>query len=197
MLENRGLVAHHPGVGTQVRHSDRTRRDTTDITERVGTWRGFHVSANRSGREPYTETDVRDVELDTETARWLGVPAGTVVLERARRQGVTGEPPIQLSTTWILPEVTERLPILRQVNTGPGGMLTRMEEAGYQLRFEDVVTCRLPDPTERNALDLADDHPVLEVWRRCYDHTNRVVEVTQRVIAAGRHELIYRYDART
>ena len=36
------------------------------------------------------------------------------------------------------------LPIVREVDTGPGGMLSRMEEIGYRLRFEDTVTCRLP-----------------------------------------------------
>lgn len=197
MLEHRGLVTLRPGVGAQIATPDRTRRDSTDITARVGNWRGFHVSATQSGREPYTETEIRETELDSTTARWLGVPTGTRVTERARTQGVAGEPPTQLSTTWILPEVADRIPLLRQVDTGPGGMLTRMEERGYLLRFEDIVTCRLPEPDEQTRLQIAADEPVLDVWRRCYDQTDRVLEVTRRIIAGERHELIYNYDAHT
>lgn len=197
ILESRGRIILIPGVGAQVGSPDTTRRDTADITTRVRNWRGFHVSATRAGRQPYTETAIRDIELDTTTARWLGVPTGTRVLERTRRQGVRGEPPVQLSTTWILPEVVDRLPILRQVNTGPGGMLSRMEEQGYRLRFEDVVTCRLPEAHEQHRLEIDADEPVLDVWRRCYDQTSRVVEVTRRVIVGDRHELVYNYDADT
>lgn len=197
MLESRGLIALRVGVGAQVMDPATTRRDAADITDRAGDWRGFHVSATRAGREPYTETDVRETDLDSTTARWLGVPTGTLVVERARRQGVEGEAPIQLSTTWLLPEVTNRLPIVKEVDTGPGGMLTRMEEIGYRLRFEDVLTCRLPDPNEQTRLEIGPDQPVLDVWRRCYDETDRILEVTRRIIVGERHELIYNYDAHT
>jgi GntR family transcriptional regulator len=196
-LDQRGVVVVRAGKGTQVREPDRVPRETGDVLGRVGSWRGFHVSAAGAGREPYTDTDIAEVDLDSTTARWLGVPTGTRVLQRARVQGLVGDAPVQLSTTWILPEVADRVPILRELDTGPGGMLTRMEEAGYRLRFEDVVSCRLPAPTEQDKLELAPDHPVLDVWRRCYDQHDRVVEVTNRVIAGGRNELIYRYDANT
>lgn len=196
-LDERGVIVLRAGKGAQVHEADRVARDTGDVLGRVGSWRGFHVSAARAGREPYTTTEIVEVGIDSTTARWLGVPTGTRVLQRARVQGFADEAPIQLSTTWILPEVTERLPILKQLDTGPGGMLSRMEEAGYRLRFEDVVSCRLPAPTEQESLDLASGHPVLDVWRRCYDQHDRVVEVTNRVIAGGRNELVYRYDAST
>jgi GntR family transcriptional regulator len=197
LLEQRRLVVPHPGLGVKVREAEPVRREASDITAAVGTWRGFHVSATQAGREPYTDTTVREVAIDPIPARWLGVPTGTLVLERARIQGIAGEPPIQVSTTWILPEITERLPILRQINTGPGGMLSRIEELGFQLRFEDAVSSRLPSPTEQDQLQIQPDQPVLTVWRRCYDQHDRVLEVTCRVIAAHRHELIYRYDTST
>lgn len=197
LLEQRGLVVPHRGLGAKIREAGPVRRQASDITAPVGTWRGFHVSATQAGREPYTETTVREVALESIPARWLGVPVGTLVLERARIQGIAGEPPIQISTTCILPEITERLPILRQVNTGPGGMLSRIEELGFRLRFEDAVSCRLPSLTEQEKLQIQPDQPVLTVWRRCYDQQDRVLEVTHRVIAAHRHELIYRYDTST
>lgn len=193
ILEERGLILLQAGTGAQVREDPPLRRDSADITAREGQWRGFHVSVERAGRQPYTNTTIRTVELDVGTARWLAVPTGTEVLERARVQGVAGEPPVQMSTTWILPEVVGRLPILRQVNTGPGGMLTRMEEIGYRLRFEDVVVCRLPNEHEQETLQVDATQPVLDVWRRCYDQRDRVLEVTRRIVVGGRHELVYHY----
>lgn len=140
---------------------------------------------------------MRDVELGPIPARWLGVPAGTGVVERAGAQGVDDEPPVQLSTTWLSPEVADKLPIVKQVDTGAGGMLSRMEEIGYRLRFEDTVTCRLPTPNEQQQLQVRPDQPVLSVWRRCYDQHDRILEVTYRVVVSDRHELIYHYDAST
>lgn len=194
ILEERGLILLQAGTGAQLREDRPLRRDSADITAREGQWRGFHVSVERAGRRPYTNTSVKDTPLDVETARWLGVPTGTEVLERARVQGVVGEPPVQISTTWVLPEVAARLPILRQVDTGPGGMLTRMEEIGYRLRFEDVVTCRLPNEREQETLQVDASQPVLDLWRRCYDQRGRILEVTRRIIVGGRHELVYHYD---
>jgi GntR family transcriptional regulator len=193
MLERRGLIELHAGIGAQVLSDELLRRDSSDVTAQVDTWRGFHVSAYQSGKAPYTDTDVQEVEIDPVAARWLGVPTGTRVVERARVQGVDGQP-VQLSTTWIAPAVSDRLPIVREVNTGPGGMLSRMEEIGYRLRFEDTVTCRLPLDDEQEKLKIDPHHPVLTVWRRCYSRENHILEATFRVIVGERHELIYRYD---
>jgi hypothetical protein len=38
--------------------------------------------------------------------------------------------------------VVNELPILRETDTGPGGMYSRMEEVGYRLHFEETVTCQ-------------------------------------------------------
>jgi hypothetical protein len=32
------------------------------------------------------------------------------------------------------------------------------------------------------------------VWRRCYDQAGKILEVTNRVIAGDRQQLIYRYS---
>lgn len=196
ILIARGLATREKGAGVRVR-PPRAQRDSFDITRRAGQWRGFHVSMTRQGPQPpYTETTVREgVFADPAVARWLGVPAGTPVLERSRRQGVKGEPPKQLSTTWFIPEIADRLPILRQHDTGPGGAHSRMEEVGYELSFEDTVTCRRALHDESERLELATGDPVLTIWRRCYDQHGRVVEVTFRVIPGDRLEQIYRYAA--
>ena len=50
--------------------------------------------------------------------------------------------------------MVKELPILRQVDTGPGGTYLRMEEVGYCLYFEETVTCRLPYQDEQEPLDI-------------------------------------------
>ncbi|HEX2313877.1 MAG TPA: GntR family transcriptional regulator [Thermomonospora sp.] len=195
LLADQGLVVVHAGTGTQVRAPGPVRRAAADITRQVGRWRGFHVSAQQGGREPFTRTTVDEVPADAALARWLAVPVGTTVLRRARVQGVVGGPPVQTATTWVIMDVVARLPILRRVDTGPGGIYSRLEELGHRILFEESVTCRLPLPGEQETLQIRPDQPVLTLWRRGYDDNDRIVEVTHRVVVGDRHELIYRYGS--
>ena len=196
MLEAQGLITVHKNTGAQVRSksSPVVRRHAGDVTRQVGSWRGFHLSAMETGRQPYTRTRVEDEPASAEVARWLGVPTGTIVLKRARIQGIIDGPPIQTSTSWITPEIVARIPILRQQDTGPGGMYSRLEDAGLSIAFEDMVACRLPDKREQEVLEIGLNQPVLVVWRRCYDQAGQILEVNHRVIAADRQQLIYRYS---
>ncbi|TDC42364.1 GntR family transcriptional regulator [Actinomadura sp. KC345] len=195
MLAEQGLVRLRHGAGTQVRTARRVRRAAADITRQVGSWRGFHVSAQEDGRTPFTRTAVGEVEAGERLAPRLDVPPGTRVLERARVQGVEGEPPVQTATTWVIPEIVERIPVLREVDTGPGGIYSRLEESGLRITFEESVTCRLPCADEQETLEIGPDQPVLTLWRRAYDQDGRVVEVTHRVVVGDRHELVYRYGS--
>ncbi|TDD87538.1 GntR family transcriptional regulator [Actinomadura rubrisoli] len=195
MLAEHGLVQLRHGAGAQVRAGQPVRRAASDITRQVGAWRGFHVSAQAGGRRPFTRTTVSEVEAGAPVARRLGVPVGTRVLERARVQGVDGEPPVQTATTWVRLEIVERIPVLREVDTGPGGIYSRLEEIGYRILFEESVTCRLPRPDEQETLRIGADQPVLTLWRRACDQDERVVEVTHRVVVGDRHELVYRYGS--
>src|SRR5262249_20975379 len=90
MLEAQGLITVHKNPGAEVgpKASPVVRRHAGDVTRQVGSWRGFHLSAMETGRQPYTRTHVEDEAASAEVARWLGVPTGTVVLKRARLQGI-------------------------------------------------------------------------------------------------------------
>ncbi|MFI0374273.1 GntR family transcriptional regulator [Actinomadura sp. 1N219] len=195
MLAEQGLVQLKHGSGAQVRTARRVRRAAADITRQVGAWRGFHVSAQKDGRTPFTRTTVSEVEASERVAHRLDVPPGTRVLERARVQGVEGEPPIQTATTWVILDVVQQIPVLREVDTGPGGIYSRLEEAGHRITFEESVTCRLPCADEQDTLEVGPNRPVLTLWRRAYDQDGRVVEVTHRVVVGDRHELVYRYGS--
>jgi GntR family transcriptional regulator len=197
ILGERGIVTLASGTGAQVDPGGALRRAADDVTQQVGTWRGFHVSATKAGREPYTETTVSVVTADVAVAQGLGVPTGTPVLRRARRQGITGNGCVQLSTSYIRQALVDELPILHQIDTGPGGMYSRMEERGYHLHFEETVTCRLPDETEQAQLEITASEPVLVLWRRCYDQRGLILDLTHRIVVGDRHELVYRYDSTT
>jgi GntR family transcriptional regulator len=194
LLSGQGLVTIRQGVGAQVRAAEPVRRDAADITRQVGNWRGFASSAIEAGREAFTRTTVREIEADAAVARWMGVPTGSRVLERARVQGVVGDPPVQTATTYVNWEFAEKIPQLRQVDTGPGGIYSRLEEAGHGIAvFEESVTCRMPRDNERATLEIQADQPVLTLWRRAYSRDGRIIEVTHRVVVGDRHDLIYRY----
>lgn len=199
-----GILAEHQlviltaGTGARVPAAGSImRRAADDVTRQVGTWRGFHVSATRAGHQPFTETTVSEIDADVEVGRGLGVPTGTPVLRRARRQGIVGESPVQLSTSYIRLDLVEKVPMLREVDTGPGGMYSRLEEIGNRIHFEESVTCRLPTEEEREKLEIDTSQPVLVLWRRSYDQNNRILDLTHRVVVGDRHELVYRYDSTT
>lgn len=198
ILAESELVILSPGTGAQVPGPVPTiRRAADDVTRQVGTWRGFHVSTTRAGYEPFTETTVSEVEADVEVGRGLGVPTGTLVLRRARRQGIVGAPPVQLSISYVGLDLVYKIPVLREVNTGPGGMYSRMEELGHRVHFEESVTCRLPHNEERETLGIDTNQPVLVLWRRAYGQNNRILDLTHRIVVGNRHELVYRYDSTT
>lgn len=198
ILAERDLVTLATGTGAQVRvPSPSIRRTADDVTRQIGTWRGFHVSAARTGQQAFTETTVSEVEADLMVGRGLGVPTGTLVLQRARRQGIVGGLPVQLSTSYIRLDLVNKLPILREVNTGPGGMYSRMEELGYRIHFEESVTCRLPSDEEQEKLEIDANQPVLVLWRRCYDQRDHILDLTHRIVVGDRQELVYRYDSTT
>ncbi|HET9257200.1 MAG TPA: GntR family transcriptional regulator [Pseudonocardiaceae bacterium] len=198
ILAERRLVILAAGTGAQVpAPGSAMRRAADDVTRQMGTWRGFHVSAMRAGRQPFTETTVSEIEADVEVGRGLGVPTGTPVLRRARRQGIVGGPPVQLSTSYLRLDLVEAIPLLREVDTGPGGMYSRMEERGYRIHFEESVTCRLPTKEEQGRLEIDTNQPVLVLWRRAYDQNNHILDLTHRVVVGDRQELVYRYDSTT
>ncbi|SDI55019.1 GntR family transcriptional regulator [Sinosporangium album] len=194
LLADQNLVLIQPGTGTQIRVSEPVQRDASDITKQVGNWRGFAASVLQAGREPFTRTTVREIHADIVLAKWLAVPIGSQVLERARAQGIVGDPPVQTSTTYVNWQFAEKIPRLLQVDTGPGGIYSRLEEIGHRVEiYEESVTCRLPNKEEQHILEIRQDQPVLTLWRRAYDISGSIIEVTHRVVVGDRHDLIYRY----
>ena len=83
---------------------------------------------------------------------------GEQVLARSRRY-LSDDQPTELATSyvpWDLAVGTQ----MEQVDSGPGGIYARIEEAGHQLgRFTEDVSARMPTIDEAKALRLASGDP--------------------------------------
>lgn len=194
ILQKRGYVRITKG-GAKVRRP--IRQEEADVGRPVGRWRGFGAAVKRAGGEPYVDVrSVREVGVPGEAAYWLEVEAGSTVVERHRVHGAIDggrRIPISVATTWILLAVAERIPAVSEVDTGPGGITERLADAGYELRYEDVVVAREASAGEAELLDIKEGSPVVEVWRRSYDQDGRIVKVSCRVVNSREQELSYKY----
>ena len=87
--------------------------------------------------------------------------------------------------------------VIAEIDTGPGGLYARLEDAGHTLdRFVEEVTARMPTVEERRRLELQAGVPVIVVVRTAYDIAGRPVEVCDTVKAAPAYVLEYEIKAR-
>jgi GntR family transcriptional regulator len=154
--------------------------------------RGFYADLEDAGLRPDVTTDIDPARpAPTDVAELLGVAAETPVLARQRRMSTNGTA-LQLATTYFAPSLTAEVPQLAEHNTGPGGMYSRMEDAGHHLEQTDEVTSRLPTPNESDALHLNENETVILITRVTRDaDTGTVLEVTKVTAAAFRNRFVY------
>ncbi|MEU8437812.1 GntR family transcriptional regulator [Streptomyces sp. NPDC029216] len=125
-------------------------------------------------------------------AEFLDVEPGIAVLRRRRVTSPAGEPAFQIVDTWLAPSAVRDAPKVAEPSTGPGGYLDRLEEAGHgPMSWREYGRSRLPSREEAGLLDISPESPVFElVWVGTSHSTERVIEVTVRVIPADRVELV-------
>jgi GntR family transcriptional regulator len=194
-LRAEGYILSRQGVGSFVREPATLRRMSSDLTEQGG----WIAACERLGLAPAVQTTVATAPAPGRVADELGIAPGDQVLVRARRMGVVTdppEPPMHLSTSYIPLPVVARAPALESVDTGEGGMLARLEEAGYgPLHFDEVVRARMPDPDEANILGLEPGTPVLAIRQYTYSSDDEVLDYKELVIASDREEYAYRFGS--
>jgi GntR family transcriptional regulator len=194
-LRAEGYILSRQGVGSFVREPATLRRMSSDLTEQGG----WIAACQRLGLTPAVHTSVTTAPAPPTVADELGIAPGDQVLVRARQMGVVAdppEPPSHLSTSYIPLPVVARAPALEEVNTGEGGMLARLEEAGYgPLHFDEVVRARMPDPEEADTLGLVPGTPVLAIRQYTYSRDDEILDYKELVIAADREEYGYRFGA--
>lgn len=153
--------------------------------------RGFYADLQDAGLRPDVTTEIDGARPAPEgVAELLGIEPGMPVLARARRMAADGTY-LQLATTYFAPSISDEVPQLAEQNTGPGGMYSRMEDAGHQLAQTDEVTARPPTAQEAEALQITADEPVILITRVTRDADAGVLEITEVTAVAARNRFLY------
>lgn len=198
-LRSEGLVVSEHGRGVFVRSAPPIRRLASDRFARQHRAAGkaaFTVEAEKSGVTPQVDhITVTRKKPDSVVAERLRLSPDDDVVVRSRRYLADGRP-IETAISYIPAEFAGGTRI-EQINTGPGGIYARLEEAGHKLaRFTEEVGARMTTPEERRALQLPAGVPVLTVVRTAYDTNDVAVEVCDTVKVASAYLLEYEFPAR-
>ncbi|SIO86170.1 Transcriptional regulator, GntR family [Nocardiopsis sp. JB363] len=110
---------------------------------------------------------------------------------RSRRMSGDGRL-LQTAVTYLHPDVVAQVPQLGELNTGPGGMYARMEEAGHKLSQQDHVSAKVPDPDQQETFGISGDVALVVIERVTRGDNDKVLEVTH--IAAPSDRQVFTYD---
>lgn len=162
---------------------DARTRYTTGQREENGARGAFDAELRRSGRSPRTEVTVSRAAAPADVAELLGGDGDVVV--RAREM-FDGDRVIQLVNTYIPVDVAEAAGI-EQEDTGVGGIISRMKEAGYDQgdSATEDIELRAATAQESARLGLPENAEVLTITHIGATAEGRVVEVTQHVLGKG------------
>ena len=136
-------------------------------------------------------SQVSRLAMPDEIADLFGVEHGTQALRRRRVSSPPQEPPLQLADSWLHPELLAALPVLAELDTGPGGYLDVVEHtAGHgPLSWDRLLRIGMPSAEEAKLLQVSRELPV---WRQytvgISGRTRRPVEITAVVIPGERAE---------
>lgn len=200
VLEEEGLIESAPRRGITVRERGERRRLTRGTLVTRSPERGYVFPAAKSPDEPWEAhgTPRRSWEpIPSSVASHLGVDPEVKVLRRRRVTSPVGDPPFELVDTWIHPAAVDDAPQVAEVNTGPGGYLDRLEEAGHgPISWVEYTIARMPTTEEARLLRMpSSGMPVLEMTRVGHSaRTGDPVEVTVVVIPADRVALVTKLE---
>jgi GntR family transcriptional regulator len=189
-LRAEGLVVSKQGSGVFVRQQFVPRRLSTDITTSVG-W--YHTLA-RQGLQPAGKTVVSEAPASPLVAEWLGIELGDTVTVRDRVLGTEEHGPVMLATSFFPWFVAERAPALKDPTRG--GMPELLREAFGETYSHDVLTTRMPNPEERQRLELEPGTPVLVIRGGTYTQESQPIHFIEVIGAGGRIEFSYVYGRR-
>lgn len=194
-LREDGLITVTKKRGTYVRvRGGRRRLERAQLVTRSAT-HGYVFPAATGPEERwvthgYPRASFEPIPADV--ADLLGVPAEASTLRRRRVTSPEGEPPFQLSDSWIHPAAVDDAPQVAEAVTGPGGYLDRLEEAGHgPIEWMEICRVRMPTPEEARLLDIPVTLPALAIYRiGTSARTQEPIEVTVSLIPGDRVELI-------
>jgi len=162
---------------------DARSRYRTAQREENGAHGAYEGELRRGGGSPRSDVTVSRTTAPADVAELLGERGEVVV--RARRM-YDGNKLIQLADTFIPADVAEAAGV-EQVDTGVGGIISRMREAGFDQGDEatEDVELRPSTEAEAEAFGLAPGELVLSITHVGTTEDGRVVEVTRHTLGRG------------
>lgn len=188
LLTNEGLVIPKRGIGTVVREVDPVSL-TYSPSSPAGTWQ---VQTTGAGKDTVEEAGWEAADLDV--AHRLGIAAGEQVVHRVRHF-VKGHGVAQISEQWVPKHIVEAI----KANGGGDladasnradvekNLFELMTEAGHApVNAEESLSTRMPDPQERDTMDVPPGVPVLVTRRVTTEAGSKPVETTTAIGAGDR-----------
>lgn len=174
-----------------VRYSKKNREQGPDGAPSRG---AFASEVKALGMRAGGDVTVDRVVPPTNVADLLAVSAEEAsVLSRARRM-TADDIPVQLATSYIPGDIAFDS-ALENVDTGPGGMISRLAEMGYpQAEVTEEINVRTPTDEEITGLQLTEDARVYELVHVARTAEGRAVEVAIHVMPTAHWTLRYGWE---
>ncbi|MFD4764286.1 UTRA domain-containing protein [Streptomyces sp. NPDC058439] len=143
----------------------------------------FEAETKRAGGSPRAEVEVDRGQAPADVAALLG-SADEVVIRRRRM--FDAQRLVQLADTYIPAYVADVAPTVAQLDTGAGGIISRMADAGLaQTDVVEDVTQVPASPEQAEALGVEPGALLLTITHIGRTEDGRTVEVTQHVLSPG------------
>ncbi|WP_327069278.1 GntR family transcriptional regulator [Kitasatospora sp. NBC_01302] len=155
----------------------------------------FNAEIQALGMTPESRVRVTRVAPPANVAKILGLQHNTETTIVRARQMFADSTPVQLADSYIPVAIAEAAG-LENEDTGVGGMLSRLTEAGYaQATIEETINVRTPSEEEAERLNLTEDHRVYEIVHVARTEDGTAIEVALHVMPVHLWELSYKWEA--
>lgn len=196
-LAQQGLIESSGGrPGRRVRRSQpmifhaMTAESATRIAERATTQTDVWMhDAAEQGRVGGQSIAVANEEAGERIARYLGIPAGSVVTVRRRVRTLDGRPH-NMATTYYLRDLAVGTAIELPADIKQGTIAYLADRGWPQDHFRDEVSARMPTPAEALQLDTPRGVPLLVHYRAGFSR-GRAIKVTETLWPGDRAVLVY------
>ncbi|MER6318905.1 MULTISPECIES: UTRA domain-containing protein [unclassified Streptomyces] len=144
----------------------------------------FEAETKRAGGSPRAEIDVARGSAPDEIRAYLGDTEAEVVIRRRRM--FDGDRLVQLCDTYIPAFVAEAAPDVAQLDTGVGGIISRMADAGLaQAEVVEDVTQEPASTEQADALGVEPGSLLLTITHVGRTEDGRTVEVSKHTLGPG------------
>ncbi|MFC8858801.1 UTRA domain-containing protein [Streptomyces sp. NPDC057144] len=161
----------------------RDARSRYRLRAESGAHGAFEAETKRAGGSPRADVEVIRGAAPADVAALLA-DSGEVVIRQRRMYD--GERLVQLADTFIPAFVAEAAPAVAQLDTGEGGIISRMTDAGLaQTEVVEDVTQTPATSAQAEALGVQEGAQLLTITHVGRTEDGRVVEVTRHVLGEG------------